>query len=386
VVPSVTVDGPGGYTKVLSATTTLAALAAGNYTVSAAAVTSTNPIVGTYNTATVTGSPATVAVGATATATATYATRPGSGALWVANESDGGTVSSYTAAQLASSTSASATTTISPSGDNAGIAFDGAGNLWVTQLNGNAVQEYTASQLASSGNPTPAVTLTATAGSVDFAGALAFDASGNLWVANEDDTSIVEFAANQLTSSGSPTPVVILTGGGVLGPPSGLAFDASGNLWVSVFPSTVVKFTASQLVASGAPTPVVTLSANGTSLVGPRAIAFDAAGNMWVPNVDGQTISEFTASQIVTSGSPVPAVVLTPTAAHSLADPIGVAFDASGDLWVGNGEGSSVVEFTPSQLATSGSPTPAVTISGSGVGGPWGIAFDPHAGNLPVKP
>jgi hypothetical protein len=43
----------------------------------------------------------------------------------------------------------------------------------------------------------------------------------------------------------------------------------------------------------------------------------------------------------------------------------------------------SVVEFTTSQLGSSGSPTPNVTISGSSLDEPIGIAFDPHPTNLP---
>jgi sugar lactone lactonase YvrE len=382
VTPAVTVNGPAGYTKVLSATTTLTGLAVGNYTVIAAPVTTTNPIVGTFNTATVTGSPATVAGGATAVATATYTQRPGSGGMWVGN----GAITQYKAGQLASSTSAPAATAIFPTGNNAGVAFDAAGNLWVSELTTNVIVEFTASQLATSGNPTPAVTLSANAGSVAFPGGLAFDAAGNLWVANEDDSSVVEFAASQLTSSGSPVPAVTISASaGSLKLPAGLAFDASGNLWVAnIIGNTVVEFTPGQLAASGAPKPAITLSANGASLGTPRAPAFDASGNLWVLNVDSNTVSEFTRSQLTTTGSPVPAVMLT-SAGGSLEGPTGLAFDASGDLWITNGDGDTIVEFTGGQLV-SGSPTPAVIISGSSVDGPWGLAFDPHAANLPLKP
>ena len=53
---------------------------------------------------------------------------------------------------------------------------------------------------------------------------LAFDASGNLYVANTDTNTVSEF------TPGSTTPTATLTG---LDAPDALAFDASGNLYVA---------------------------------------------------------------------------------------------------------------------------------------------------------
>jgi sugar lactone lactonase YvrE len=387
VTPSVTVSGPGGYNKALSATTRLTGLAAGNYAVTAAPVTTTDAIVGTVNTATVSGSPATVAAGgATANATATYTLRPGSGGLWVAN-AGAKTVVQYTAGQLGSATSAPPATAIGTRADyNEGVAFDANGNLWVTQAAlSNAVLEYTASQLSASGTPTPAVTLSG--GSLDVPIGLAFDASGNLWVANLAASSVVEFTVSQLASSGSATPAVALSASsGSLNGPVGLAFDASGNLWVANNgPNTVVEFTVSQLAATGSPTPAVTLSATAGSIASPQSIAFDAHGNLWLANGGDTTVVAFSPSQLASTGTPTPAVTLSATAG-SLNGPEGLAFDASGNLWVANFVGPSVVEFTASQLVVSGSPTPNVTASGSSLVAPVGLAFDPHAAGLPLKP
>ena len=79
---------------------------------------------------------------------------------------------------------------------------------------------------------------------------------------------------------------------------------------------------------------------------------------------------EFAAADLGTSGSPTPKVIITATPvvtldgiALSLDFPEGVAFDPAGNLWVANLESDnagSLAEFTPAQLATSGSPSPAV--------------------------
>ena len=389
VTPSVTVAGGNGYSKTITATTTLTGLSAGSYTVTAAAVTSTNPIVGTLNTATVSGSPATVTAGhAAAAASATYTQRPGSGGMWAANFGATHTAIQYTSAQLATTSSAAAAAAIAFGTQSLAAAFDANGNLWMSTYTGQTVVEYSASQLAASGTPTPAVTLATNAGSLNAPAGLAFDGNGNLWVANAGDSSVVEFTPSQLASSGSPAPAVTISAAtGSLSLPIGIAFDGSGNLWVANSSNTLVEFTASQLVASGAPTPMVTLSASASSIVGPLMIAFDATGRLWVANGNNSqnTVVAFSPSQLAATGSPTPAVTLS-ASAGSLANPTGLAFDASGNLWVANTTAPSIVEFSASQIVSSGAPTPNTIITGSSLSEPFGIAFDPHASGLPIKP
>jgi sugar lactone lactonase YvrE len=390
VTPSVTVAGGNGYSKTISASTTLTGLAPGSYTVTAASVASTNPIVGTWNTAVVSGSPVTVTASNRAdSASANYTQRPGSGGLWAANFGTTHTAIQFTATQLGSSSSAAAATAVTTGVETLGAAFDANGNLWLTNFGSTSIVEYSASQLASTGTPTPAVTLAASAGSLSEPSGLAFDANGNLWVANLTGNTVVEFTASQLAASGSPTPAVTISAAsGSLADPVGIAFDASGDLWVAnTNGNTIVEYTPSQLSASGAPAPAVTLSATASSIVGPLTIAFDASGKLWVANGDNaqNTVVAFSTSQLAASGSPAPVVTLSANAG-SLANPAGLAFDASGDLWVSNATGASIVEFSASQIASSGSPVPTTSITSASVSEPFGLAFDPHASGLPIKP
>jgi sugar lactone lactonase YvrE len=386
--PSVTVSGPGGYHQTLSATQTLTGLAVGSYTITAPRTVSTAPIVATVITATVSGSPANVTAGGTANASATYAQMPGTGGLWATNFTDPTSLLKYTAGQLGSSTSNPPAVAIATNGPlDVSLAFDASGNLWVAQYSSNTVVQYAASQLAANGSPAPAVTLSAVGFStLNAPGALAFDASGNLWVANGGGNTIVEFTPAQLATSGTPTAAVMLSASsGSLFQPTALAFDATGNLWV-VNQASVVEFGLSQLAASGSPSPAVTLTDDGAgSLTGPLGLAFDQSGNLWVSdgNADRDTVVEFAASQLTASGSPTPTVTLRPstgTANHL----VGLAFDASGDLWVANLTAGTILEFVASQLVASGSPTPNTVIGG--LAGSWALAFDPHATNLPLKP
>jgi sugar lactone lactonase YvrE len=391
ITPRVTVSGPAGYHKTLIATATLTGLAAGGYTVASGPVIVPHPIVATMYDVTITGGTAVVRNGGTATASASYAVRPGTGALWVTNVgSQNSTILAYSATQLAASTSAApAITLMTATAAPAAAAFDAFGILWAATnydnqvVNVGNVVGFGVSQLAASvGFPQPPLfTLTVTSGSREFLQGVAVDLGGSVWATNYNASTIVEFTSSQFY--GTPAPAVTLSAtSGSLSGPAGLAFDLGGNLWVAnANASTVVQFTASQLTASGSPTPAVTLSATSGSLSGPAGLAFDQRGNLWVANANASTVVEFTASQLAASGSPTPPVTLGATSG-SLDAPSGLAFDRSGDLWVANDISGTVVEFTASQLGASGAPTPIVTLSGSALSGPHGLAFDPPAFSL----
>ncbi len=391
VTPKVMVSGPGGFSRTLTATTTLTGLAAGSYAVTAAPFTTTDPFVGTVYAATVSGSPATVTASTGAATTATYTQRQGSGGLWVASDSNTPFVAEYSAAQLATEMPGSASATIGMPSGPFGPAFDANGNLWVPLVNENAIVEYTASQLGASGSPTPAVTLSTNFGSLNAPAVLAFDTSGNLWVSNSgiNENTVVQFAASQLVASGSPAPAVTIgASGNSLSEPYGMAFDAHGNLWVgNVGASTVVEFTAGQLAVTGTPTPTVTLSDTLNSIVAPQALAFDADGNLWVANGDSNSIVEFNASRLTSTGARLPSIVLKAnTGDNSIDDPTGLVFDNFGDLWVSNFAGpSAVVVFATSQIRLGGTPAPIVVVSHSALHRPAGLAFDPPPSALPLR-
>lgn len=393
VSADVNVFAPGSNSGIpLVATGTLTGLAAGNYTVTANTVWNSDPIVKTVYPGIISGSPASVTANDTAKASVTYAPLAGTGGLWVANSGSPQGLDRYSSAQLSTSAAAASTTSLG-TGDPRpfGVAFDTNGNLWVALSHGNLVVEYAVSQLSATNlAATAAVTLGANAGSLSQPAGIAFDGRGNLWVANAAANTVVEFLASQFASGGTPTPAVtIAASAGSLDGPLGLAFDFSNNLWVAnANAGTMVEFAADQLAASGSPTPAVTVSATAGSIVGPIGIAFDAHGNLWVANgnTGHNTVVMFGASQLTASGAPTPSVVLSANA-NSLASPAGLAFDNGNNLWVANGASPTVVEFTPGQLVSSGSPAPNVVVRtrANSLGLPVGVAFDPYPGSLPMS-
>jgi ligand-binding sensor domain-containing protein len=143
--------------------------------------------------------------------------------------------------------------------------------------------------------------------------------------------------------------------------PSTVAFDSGGNLWVTNFNgNSIFEYTQSQIqkLKKHVPTPAVTISEDtGTNLAGPEGIVFDASGNMWVGAEFGPVIVEYTPAQFAASGNPTPHIILNSVGGFS--SPSHLAFDGAGNLWVvdegvfpnGNGGAGEVFKYTHAQIA-----------------------------------
>jgi sugar lactone lactonase YvrE len=218
-------------------------------------------------------------------------------------------------------------------------------------------------------------------------------AAQGLWVAN--GTNVVEFASTQLIPGTSdPAPHLVLNSG-VFGAPQGVVFDAAGDLWVidggtaatggSIKPG-LYKFTPSQLAAQvGSQTPATpSVAIGGNQFVFPQQAVFDTKGDLWVTDNGGNAVYEFTPSQLAATGTPTPTVTIT--ANPALNGPLGIAFSPAGNLYIANNGGTTIDEFSASQIASaSGAVTlvPAAVLSNNGmtIQAPWALAFD-ASGNL----
>jgi hypothetical protein len=216
---------------------------------------------------------------------------------------------------------------------------------------------------------------------------MAFDRSGNLWVVGNKVKRVYEYTKSQLARSGSPTPRTTISD--FPSGPLGDGFDPYGDLWVTTVTTTgkgsscpagcVVEFSKAELAMAN-PTPTVTISSTGGA-----NIAFTRSGDLWMVTGGGplndcfgtpctNELVEFAKAQLSTSGSPTPAVTISSTkhgAAGSLWGPYGVAIDPSGDVWVANFNKPTTVEYGRDQFSKSGSPTPVRAIVGANTGMNW---------------
>jgi sugar lactone lactonase YvrE len=324
-------------------------------------------------------------------------------ALWVAaalGNGDGtaaglGSVAEFTRKQIVKGITAPEPALVNTSAAldfSAGLAFDKAKNVWVTNAlpdGEQSITEFTYAQLKALGTtpaPTPNTTINCTCFGDQQADV--FDKDGNLWVSDIQNDEIFEFTAAQINVSGtvSLTPNVTITSPEILAGAWGITFDKGGNLWVTNLDGDVIEFTSTQLADGGDQTPNVEISDDGSgSIDGDDALTFDHNGNLWVANQGNSTVVRFSASQLTASGSPTPTVTLTSTTmsdeSNSIDTPIGVAVDSNGNLAVSSFTNvvtyGSISGFSPSQLTT-GSPTPKVFIESNGaINGPEQIVFGP---------
>jgi sugar lactone lactonase YvrE len=401
---SVTVNGPGGYTKALTATGTLTGLAPGSYTVSAAPSRVAGAVVSTVYDVEVTGSPATVSKGATATAGVAYALRGGTGRLWV-TDIGRAEVQGYGPGQLAVSGSPVPEVTIGTGAhtDPCGIAVGPGGSLWVALPGSGSTHQiarYDPSQLGTSGTPTPAATLDT--GS-DTARRLAFDAAGNLWVGfsvSSGAPSVARYDAADLAGTGALPATRSLTW--VL-PSAGAGakhyFDRSGNLWILNsggfgHPAALLRADASMLGATGTPSflPAATITSDHVFFA--QGAAFDGDGALWIAvmnpmgAIPATDLVRYAESQLAVDGPRAvdPEAILTVSGPTT---PTSVAFDEAGDLWVLDLTARTVSHFERDGIIGLGNSTiaPDIVINtpGGAVEGIVGLAFDPTPPVLPMQ-
>jgi hypothetical protein len=257
-----------------------------------------------------------------------------------------------------------------------GIAFDAAGDLFIANCltgcgNGTSVDNVAVYTPPYTGLPVVITT------GVNTPQTVAVNASGDLFVANcvqcgpgGGTDNVAEYAPPFTAAS---SPLATLTNG--IGAPQALAFDASANLFVANCPASCAPpFNGNDTVTKYSPpytgAPAATI---GSGLLnGPNLIALDGSGNLFVSDVNNNNVVEFL--------SPTYPTLTAVTISNGINAPQGLALDATGDLFVANNGGTNTVTFYTIPLSNGS--TPATTVS-TNVSGPNQIAVD-GLGNLYV--
>ena len=125
--------------------------------------------------------------------------------------------------------------------------------------------------------------------------------------------------------------------------PAGLAMDAKGNLYIADLEGSTVRKVDAQ-------TQYISTIASG--FVAPAGIAFDSQGDLFIADFPAGDVYEVTAAQL--SSGEQNAQNLTPilSSANGLVEPMDVATDANGDLFVADIGGSVVYKLDNSGSLT----------------------------------
>ena len=300
----------------------------------------------------------------------------------------------------------------------AGIAVDVSGNIYVSDLDTNSVRRVSAdgSITTYAGNGTAGISGDgglATAARLNTPDGLALDSAGNLYIADRNNHSIrvVSLDGRIHTAAGNGSPGFLGDNGPAslaeLDSPEGVAFDGSGNLYIAdtqndrirmVTPdgtiSTVAGIGNGNVFGDGGP-------ALAAGLILPTGVAVDAAGNLYIADFGNSRIRIVTAGKIETvAGSSDGAPLADQESAISvmLNGPTGVAVDATGSIFfaegsIGSGSGLAqgdcrVWKVSPDGVLTVLAGNGLASYSGDGgaatsaqLQGPTGVAAD-AAGNI----
>ncbi len=267
---------------------------------------------------------------------------------------------------LSSTASVTTFATVGPGPD--GLAFDKSGNLYVADVHDDTIDKVTPSRI---------VTTFISGNGVHSPSGLAFDSSGNLFVANFFSNSIAEYnsAGTLVTGTFNTTPI---------NRPDQMVIDSGNNLYVYDGSGNIDKIT---------PAGAVSTYVSGLNSIN-GGLAFDASGDLFVTDYSDDQVDKVPpgggAFSVFASGVPNGRDIVidgsgnlyvsddgdnaiykvapggsisTYVSGGLLNGPYALALDAGGNLYVTNSNGNTVVKVTPPQSFTinEGAATPAIT-------------------------
>ena len=236
-----------------------------------------------------------------------------------------------------------------------GVALDGAGNLYIADEGNNRIRKVDAAGVISTvaGSSTAGFSGdggTATAAKLNFPAGVALDGAGNLYIADSLNQRIrkVDAAGAISTVAGDGTRGFGGDGGAAVAAqldfPRGVALDGAGNLYIADSLNQRIR----KVDAAGA---ISTVAGDGTRGFGgdggaavaaqldfPRGVALDGAGNLYIADSLNQRIRKVNAAGVITTvagdgtegyGGDGDAAL-----AAQLNRPFGVMPDGAGNLYI----------------------------------------------------
>jgi hypothetical protein len=293
-----------------------------------------------------------------------------------------------------------------------GVSIDGAGDLYIADQGNNRIRAVTpdGTILTIAGNGTAGYSGdggAATNAELSFPSGVAIDGAGNLYIADSQNNRIRKVAAGVLTPTittvaGNGTAGYAGDGGGAssaeLSYPYGLAFDATGNLYIADSGNSVVRKVATNST-------ITTVAGNGTEgysgdggaatsaeLDAPISVTIDGVGNLYIADNGNNRIRKVASGKISTIAGNGTAGYSGDGGAATSAEldyPAGVAIDGTNNLYIADNANHVVRKVTSGNISTfagingntSGFTGDGGPATGANLTQPTAITFD-STGNL----
>lgn len=233
-----------------------------------------------------------------------------------------------------------------------GLAFDTAGNLYVSNFTNSTLQVLPVASGTLYGTSVTANTLAtlATGAPLNQPSALAIDNAGNIFVANSGGANIVVLpvaSGTLYSTSVTANTLTALSGTSGLSAPRGVTLDAAGNLYYVDYTNNllaVLPKTSSTVFGVSVTANTQSTLASGSGVVhGPRGIAFDAVGNLYLAAFDANSVLVLPATTGFVLGVATTANTVVAVLTGGSVGPSGIAISPAGDLFVANFTGTTLV-------------------------------------------
>jgi len=279
-----------------------------------------------------------------------------------------------------------------------GAAADALGNVYVADYSNNTIRKITPAGEVTTFAGSPGVS-----GSVDGTGSAArfsaprgpaVDAAGNVYVADGGNHTIRKItpAGKVSTLAGSAGVSGSANGDGSAARflfPRGVAVDVSGNVFVADSNQTIRAITPSGTVTTLAGSAGVSGSADGMGSAArfndPAGVAVDSAGNVYVAEGQNATIRKITPAGGVSTLAGSAGLYGTADGTGAAARfyiPQGVAVDSTGNVYVADKWNATIRKITSAGVVTTLAGSPTSIGDNDGVGSaaqfnnPSGVAVD----------
>ena len=286
-----------------------------------------------------------------------------------------------------------------------GVAVDSANNVYIADSSNNRIRKV---------SPGGIITTVAGTGFQGYSGdggpatnaqlylptGVATDALGNLYIADLTNYRIRKVVPNGIISTvaGNGSSQGTDTGDGgpatsaSMSEPFGLAIDGSNNVYIaSQLGNRIRKVSLDGIISTVAGTGVQGFSGDGgpatdSRLLGPRGVTVDPSGNIYIADTGNSRIRKVTTNGTITTVGGTGTQAYTgdggPATSAQMNQPSGLSVDATGNVYVADGNNKAIRVLQPtgpalsianvinaaSNLPGSVSPGEIVVLLGSGLG------------------